>query len=248
MPSTPARSDSPPLNLWLCLGLPLAIMALLLIVEPTGLDFAIANLAYEPGAGFIGRHSAFLEDVLHDRAKQAVIAFAVLSILALLASLFLERLKPMRRQLGYVVLAMALSTSFVTPMKAVTAVQCPWSLSQFGGKETYSSLLSPRPPTDKPGCCWPGGHAAAGFTLFVLFFVWRDRRPRLARAGLVFALTLGSVFSIGRMLQGAHFFSHNLWTALFCWLICLGSYYAVLYRPARQEHAVQALSEPSQPA
>ncbi len=247
MPSTLARSYSPPLNLWLCLGLPLAIMALLLIVEPTRLDFALANLAYQPGVGFIGRHNAFLEDVLHDRAKQAVIAFAILSILGLLASLFLERLKPLRRQLGYVVLAMALSTSFVTPMKAVTAVQCPWSLSQFGGKETYSALLSPRPPTDKPGRCWPGGHAAAGFTLFVLFFVWRDRRPRLARAGLVFAFTLGSVFSLGRMLQGAHFFSHNLWTALFCWLICLGSYYAVLYRPARQKQVAPAWVEPNQP-
>ncbi|WP_137887836.1 phosphatase PAP2 family protein [Pseudomonas sp. 2FE] len=246
MPSIPARSHSAPLNLWLCLGLPLTSMALLLIVEPTRLDFALANLAYEPGVGFIGRHSAFLEDVLHDRAKQAVIAFAALSLLGLLTSLFLECVKPMRRQLSYVVLAMALSTSFVTPMKAVTAVQCPWSLSQFGGTESYSALLSPRPPTDKPGRCWPGGHAAAGFTLFVLFFVWRDRRPRLARAGLIFALTLGSVFSLGRMLQGAHFFSHNLWTALFCWLICLGSYYAVLYCPARQGQAVQALSEPSQ--
>nr|NLU58680.1 hypothetical protein [Pseudomonas sp. BIGb0427] len=64
---------------------------------------------------------------------------------------------------------MGLSTSFVTPVKAVTAVQCPWSLSEFGGKETYSELLSPRPATDKPGRCWPGGHAATGFTLFALF-------------------------------------------------------------------------------
>jgi membrane-associated PAP2 superfamily phosphatase len=26
-------------------------------------------------------------------------------------------------------------------------------------------------------------------------------------------------------------FSHNVWTAVFCWLIGLGSYYLVLYRP-----------------
>lgn len=118
-------------------------------------------------------------------------------------------------------LSLALATSFVTPMKAVTAVQCPWSLKEFGGKETYSELLSPRPDTQKPGRCWPGGHAATGFTLFALFFVFRDRKPRLARRALVFAFTLGTVFSIGRMMQGAHFFSHNVWTAVFCWLICL---------------------------
>lgn len=33
------------------------------------------------------------------------------------------------------------------------------------------------------------------------------------------------------MLQGAHFFSHNLWTALFDWLISLGCYRLLLYRP-----------------
>lgn len=234
MPSNPPLPYSPRLNLRLALGIPLTIAALLLLIEPTRLDFALANLMYTPGVGFVGKHSAFLEDILHDRAKQAVIVFGVLSIVGFIGSFFIPRLKPMKRQFGYLVLAIGLSTAFVTPMKAVTAVQCPWSLSQFGGKETYSALLSHRPATDKPGRCWPGGHAAAGFTLFALFFVWRDRKPRWARAGFVFALTLGAVFSISRMLQGAHFFSHNLWTAVFCWLICLGSYYAVLYRPAKQ--------------
>jgi len=73
---------------------------------------------------------------------------------------------------------------------------------------------------------------------FFLFFVLRDRRPRLARQAFIFAFALGSVFSISRMMQGAHFFSHNVWTAIFCWLICLGSYYWVLYRPAVKAEAV----------
>lgn len=109
-------------------------------------------------------------------------------------------------------------------------MQCPWSLTQFGGTETYSKLLEPRPPTDKPGLCWPGGHAATGFCLFALFFMLRDRKPRLARVAFAVALIAGSVLSVGRMMQGAHFLSHNMWTAVFCWLIGLGSYYLVLYR------------------
>jgi membrane-associated PAP2 superfamily phosphatase len=205
----------------------------LVLLELTSLDMDLARLVYDPEAGdFIGRHSYFLEDILHDRAKQAVIALGLLCIVAFIASFKLKRFMPWRRELGCMVLSLALSTGFVTPVKVVTSVQCPWSLSEFGGKETYSELLSPRPATDKPGRCWPGGHAATGFTLFALFFMFRDRRPRLAKAGLVLAFGLGTVFSIGRMLQGAHFFSHNIWTAVFCWLICLGAYYAVLYRPA----------------
>jgi membrane-associated PAP2 superfamily phosphatase len=233
------RPASRPINFWVYLGIPAVTAVVLILLELTSLDMDIAKLAYDPVAGeFIGRHSFFLEDVLHDRAKQAVIAIGVLSFASFIASFFVSLLKPWKRELGCMVLSMALSTSFVTPVKVGTSVQCPWSLKEFGGQETYSELLSPRPPTDKPGRCWPGGHAATGFTLFALFFVFRDRKPRLAKAGLIFAASLGTVFSIGRMLQGAHFFSHNIWTAVFCWLLCLGAYYFVLYRPAKKEDVV----------
>ncbi|WP_053148078.1 phosphatase PAP2 family protein [Pseudomonas sp. P97.38] len=245
MSSSVPRFAPRPLNLWLYLGIPAVTAVILILLEWTDLDMDLAHMFYDPSAGnFIGRHSYFLENILHDRAKQAVIAFSVLAIIGFLSAFFVDRLKPLKRELGCLVLSLALATSFVTPMKAVTAVQCPWSLKEFGGKETYSELLSPRPATDKPGRCWPGGHAATGFTLFALFFVLRDRRPRLARRAFVLALGLGTVFSLGRMMQGAHFFSHNVWTAVFCWLICLGCYYFILYRPAAMTDRV-ALPAPA---
>jgi len=126
-------------------------------------------------------------------------------------------------------MALALSTVIVTPLKALTAVHCFWDLAQHGGEEIYTPLLAERAPTLKPGRCWPGGHASSGFSLFALYFLFRDTRPRLARGLLVGALLFGSLLSLGRMLQGAHFLSHNLWTAAFDWLICLGCYRWLLY-------------------
>ncbi|PBP61542.1 phosphoesterase [Pseudomonas syringae] len=232
MSKTVAPPYSRSINPWIYLGIPIAVALILMLLELTSLDMDIAKLAFDPVSGqFIGRHSYFLEDVLHDRAKQLVMVFGALAMIGFAASFKVERLIPWRRELGCLVLSMALSTAFVTPVKVVTSVQCPWSLKEFGGQETYSELLSPRPATDKPGRCWPGGHAATGFTLFALFFALRDRRPQMAKMGLALAFGLGTVFSVGRMLQGAHFFSHNIWTAVFCWLICLGVYYFVLYRP-----------------
>ena len=241
MASTSARPAPRPLNFWWCLGIPAVVAIILVLLELTDLDMYLAQLFYDPVAGdFIGRHSYFLEDILHDRAKEVVIAFSVFAIFGFIGAFFIERLKPFKRELGCLVLSLGLATSFVTPVKAMTAVQCPWSLSQFGGEQTYSKLLEARPQTDKPGRCWPGGHAATGFSLFALFFALRDRRPRLARGALLLAFTLGSVLSLGRMLQGAHFFSHNAWTAVFCWLIGLACYYLVLYRPSlsRQTRSV----------
>ncbi|CAI8854304.1 phosphoesterase [Pseudomonas soli] len=222
-----------PINPWLYLGIPFITVVTLVLLEWTSLDMDLANLFYEPTAGgFIGRHSYLLENILHDRVKQGVILFGLLALTGFALSFFWNPVAGWRRELGCLVLALALSTAFVTPLKKVTQVQCPWSLTQFGGKETYSKLLEARPATDKPGLCWPGGHAATGFCLFGLFFMLRDRKPRLARVALAVAFVAGSVLSIGRMMQGAHFLSHNVWTAVFCWLIGLGSYYLILYRHA----------------
>ncbi|MFJ4431980.1 phosphatase PAP2 family protein [Pseudomonas sp. NPDC089395] len=225
-----------PINTWLYLGIPLALAVALILLELTSVDMDLANLFFDQAAGqFIGRHSYLLENILHDRVKQGVILLGLLSVVAFAASFFWKRLFGWRRELGCLVLALSVSTAFVTPLKKVTQVQCPWSLTQFGGKETYSKLLEPRPATNKPGMCWPGGHAATGFCLFGLFFMLRDRRPRLARVAFAVALVAGAVLSVGRMMQGAHFLSHNVWTAVFCWLIGLGSYYLVLYRKRMAE-------------
>lgn len=237
---------SRPFNFRFWIGLPIALMALLLIVDVPHLDFALAHLFYDPHGGFIGRHSQFLEDVLHDRAKQAVILLGVLAIAGFLVSLLPTRVRRIRRPLGYLVLALGLSTAIVSPLKAVTAVQCPWSLSEFGGVEPYSPLLGHHPFVEKAGRCWPGGHASAGFSLLALFFALRDRRPRLARVALIGALLLGSVFSLGRMMQGAHFLSHNVWTLLFDWMISVVCYRLVLYRPVPvMDRQASALADPA---
>lgn len=232
MPSSDLQPRSRPFSGKLYLGLPVLIMIALCLLELTNIDMDLERLFYNPlEHTFTGKHSYWLETVLHDRAKQVVIAIGVFAAIGYGLSYLVKRLLPYRREFIFVVVAMTLSTSYTNPVKTMTGVQCPWDLTEFGGQQAYSKLLQPRPPTADPGRCWPGGHAATGFTLFTLFFALRDRRPRAARVALAVAFTMGSVFSIGRMIQGAHFLSHNIWAAVFCWLICLGTYYVMLYRP-----------------
>lgn len=229
MDTYPTKADRP-INIWLSVVLPISLMAAMLIIDTSPLDFAVADLFYVRGEGFIGRHNRFLEDILHDGIKQAVIAVFIFSLLGLLLTMVMPGMKKFRRSLTYLVLALGLSTAFVTPLKLMTGMHCPWSLTQYGGSEIYTPLLSHRAPTSNPGHCWPGGHASAGFAFFAFYFLWRNSRPRLARLAFIFALTLGTVLSIGRMLQGAHFLSHNLWTGLLSWLICLSLYSLMLHK------------------
>ncbi|MGF1643363.1 MAG: phosphatase PAP2 family protein [Thiotrichales bacterium] len=214
------------------LGIPIALMVALLVFDPSTLDFAITRLIYVPGEGFPWRYNFWLEPVLHVWAKRVIVLFGLLIVVAFIVSLTNSPLRAWRLQLGYLVLAISLSTSVVPPLKNVSAVHCPWNLIEFGGRETHTPLLAERAPTLNPGHCWPGGHASTGFSLLAFFFVLRDRRSRAARIALGVALGLGVVFSLGRMLQGAHFLSHNLWTLLLDWTICLLCYRWLLYRRA----------------
>ncbi len=91
-------------------------------------------------------------------------------------------------------------------------VQCPWSLEQFGGHETYSTPAGTMgPQTDKPGRCWPGMRPPA---YLVCFSVLRDRRPRLAKQAFILPC-----LGFGVLDQpddaGCALLSHTTWTAIF---------------------------------
>jgi len=233
MSPAPSTFTTRPFNFRLALGLPGALMLLLLVAEPHRLDMALAQWFYQPGEGFIGRHYDFLlQEILQRRVKQALFVCGGLAIALFLASLVLARLRPWRRRLSYLVLAITLCTGVIMPLKKLTNIHCPGSLTEFGGTQVYTPLLSARPADNKPGRCWPAGHASAGFALLTLYFFLRDRAPKSARVALVAALGLGSLFATVRMLQGAHFFSHGLWTCLIDWVICVLCYRALLYRSA----------------
>jgi len=222
-----------PFNFRLALGLPILLMGLLLVVEPQRLDFALAQWFYQPGEGFIGRHYNFLlQEILQRRVKQALFVCGAVAIAFFLASLVLARLRHWRGRLGYLVLAITLCTGVIMPLKKLTDIHCPGRLTEFGGTQVYTPLLGTRVEGNKPGRCWPAGHASAGFALLTLYFFLRDRAPRSARVALIAALGLGSLFATVRMLQGAHFFSHGLWTFLIDWVICVLCYRALLYRSA----------------
>jgi membrane-associated PAP2 superfamily phosphatase len=192
------------------------------------LDFAIENYFYTVDDGFYAKHNWFLETVLHDYAKQAMMVVAVLLIVCLVASFFVERFYPWKKQLIYLVSAILLSTIVVTPLKRLTNIHCPWDLQKYGGDFQHVNLLDSRLPQVKAGQCWPGGHAASGFCWFAFFFAFRDSRPLLARRLLIAAVFFGGVFSLGRMMQGAHFLSHNIATACIDWLICFWLYHFML--------------------
>ncbi|MBI5483908.1 MAG: phosphatase PAP2 family protein [Deltaproteobacteria bacterium] len=85
----------------------------------------------------------------------------------------------------------------------------PREITQFGGSKQF---LHPwQKGVRGQGRSFPSGHASAAFFLIAPFFIYRRRRPRLARSWLTGGIIFGVLMSIARITQGGHFLSDNLW-------------------------------------
>ncbi len=71
-------------------------------------------------------------------------------------------------------------------------------------------LQSAQLPAELTGNSMPSGHAGIAFCLAAPFFVWRQRRPRWAKAALVVGVVSGLGVGLGRMILGAHYLSDVL--------------------------------------
>ncbi|UWS30542.1 phosphatase PAP2 family protein [Erwinia pyrifoliae] len=174
-------------------------------------DMALSRLWYDPLTHrFPLKDNRWLDVVNHRLLKDMLIGFGILLLLA----------GCLRRQPRWVLVAlmMGIGPLVVGILKASSAHSCPWDLLQFGGKAVSYPLFGSVPANSGPGRCLPGGHASSGFSAMALFFLFYPRRPCLAVMCWWMAVTIGLVMGFGQVMRGAHFLSHNLWSAWWVWL------------------------------
>lgn len=199
----------------------------------TRLDEDVAHAwAFSSAAGhFIGAGTGewWSKDLLHSGGGLLIRTLGGLALLVWALGAVAGDRVAWRRPLGFVVVCAALGCGAVGLLKQATNVDCPWSLAEFGGDQPYVSLFADRPDDLPLARCFPGGHSSSGFALFALYFVWLGRNRRAARQALALALLVGGVFAFGQEARGAHFLSHDLWSAAVVWFVCL-FVFAIGYR------------------
>ncbi len=186
-------------------------------VQALGIDFALASTFFDPALkDFPARALGWLELLGHRLAKSLLLGLWMALLAAAIASRWICRLHPHRTLLWTTTAAMAIGPLAVVLLKDINAHHCPWDLKRFGGTAEFTAAWFV--PRAEAGRCFPGGHAAGGFSLVALYFAGvASGSSRLRLAGLVAALIAGASFSAVRMMQGAHFLSHNLWSAAVVW-------------------------------
>jgi membrane-associated PAP2 superfamily phosphatase len=172
---------------------------------------------------FPWRYDWFLEKLNHKYIKNLLILCDVSFLALWLASFKLQRLHAQRWQYAYLFWILILSTSVVGILKSQSGYACPWNMTQA----TTTGFLWNFNMSH--GHCFPGGHAATGFALMTGFFAFRKTAPKRAYFYLVAGLILGFAMGWAQMMRGAHFLSHNLWTAWVVWS-CNVALYPFFYK------------------
>lgn len=201
--------------------IPGALAFAALLSHASGLDHALEVSFYDAASRSFPVHNwAELEMFGHHFAKTAVTMVWLALLASVLGTYVSPRWRPnwtaQRAAMWCAVVGMALGPLIVVALKGMNAYHCPWDLVEFGGGAEFSSSWFVA--ASEVGYCFPGGHAASGFSLVALYLLARETdNPRLARWMLALTLLVGTTFSVIRMAQGAHFLSHNLWAAAICW-------------------------------
>lgn len=222
-------------------GFALAAIVLLVVFEYLPIDLHVQRALFDSAIGdFRWHRDPGLEYWLHVQARRALYVFPVIAALRWLASGFAARraADASRRALAasrarcsrYVLVALLVAPAMVSLAKQLTDRPCPWDIAEFGGGVRHYGLFAPAPPGARPLACFPAGHASGGFALLAFALAAgaaplaagaaeARRRRALVLAWFCVSVAAGTLLGTVRVLQGAHFVSHVLWSAWLVWLV-----------------------------
>jgi membrane-associated PAP2 superfamily phosphatase len=211
--------------------LPLAVFGLLItLLALLHVDWKLAQALYAwQGDHWALRKGFFTETLVHKLGHDLSIAAWVIVLTAWIVSFKRSSMRAWRKPLGYLLLSVLASTLLVAWIKSWSNMDCPWDIEGLGGTRPYITLLSTRPDWLPHNKCFPAGHASGGFSWMALYFFFLMTRPTLRWYGLAAGMGVGLLYGISQQLRGAHFVSHDLWTAMICWTVAYGMY--SLFRP-----------------
>ncbi|GGK14247.1 membrane protein [Luteimonas terricola] len=196
---------------WALLPWALLPAALAALAHGSTIDTALADTLFAwEGHRWALADNPIARGLLHDAGQMASKLAWLGVVLAWAATHAVGCWRRHRQPLARLAVSVLVATALVATLKQLMAVHCPWDLVRYGGTAMAG---------DGGGACFPAGHAAAGYAWLALAFV--PATPSRRRIGLAAGLGAGLVFGIDQQLRGAHFLSHDLWSAALCWMVAV---------------------------
>jgi len=203
----------------------LAFVVMICLCKGMGGDLWLADRIYAmEGHRWALRDAFFTRDLVHLWGRDLSILASFAVFVAWLVARKRASWTSLRRPLAYLAVTTLVSIALVAWIKSWSNMDCPWDLMRYGGDRPYVGLFALRPIGLERGACFPAGHASGGYAWLSLYFFFLVVRPRWRWFGLAIGGGLGLLFGISQQLRGAHFLSHDVWTAGLCWGCALAIY------------------------
>lgn len=189
------------------------------------LDMKIQSLFYQNNAWIFKESQPW--NLLYHYGNIPALILSVGSLFLFLASFYSYRFLRYRKIAIFLVLAMVIGPGFITNtvLKDNWGRPRPRNVIEFGGKYEFEQVLT-RDSTS-PGKSFPCGHATMGFYGFALYFLFRNRKPKLATFFLGLAIFYGGLIGAARLVQGGHFFSDVVWAGVLIYLTSAWLFYGL---------------------
>lgn len=218
-----------------CLFL-LTSFVLLYLYFPIGghIDLALISPWINQTGDFPFKDNWYLAKLNHSYVKDIIIYIYVFYFFAWLASFKFKVSQTQRYEYAYFFFVSMLCTLSIGFIKSHSSQACPWSMTI----PTSTGYIWDFSAQD--GHCFPGGHASSGFALMTGYFVYLKSNTKRAYFFLISGFILGFTMGWAQMMRGAHFLSHNLWTAWITWFINVVVYITIqLYKALKHKCQTQ---------
>ncbi len=162
-------------------------------------------------------------------------AISVIGALILLVlSYFTSALVRYRIYSIFLILALLIGPGFIinSVLKVHWGKPRPSETREFGGRWEYQKLFEKG--ESGRGKSFPCGHCSMGYFFFAFYFIFKNKRRRLAFLFLLFGLIYGSLIGFSRMAAGGHFPADVLWAGFIAFVAPLVLYYFILDIPRRE--------------
>jgi len=225
---------------FLVLGAAALLLILTGIIIALDLDRRIATRFYDPSLGWVLADKQPWSWLYH----YGTIPGIVLSLAALAGwfwSYAYSRKRALHRYFLVIVLTAILGPGVLVNgvLKNYWSRPRPREVQEFGGAWNYRHAYQPGVPGK--GESFPCGHCTTGF-LFCVLMVFRRHNRWLAYSGAAVGISLGTLLSIARMVQGAHYLSDTLWSMGIVLILPLVLYGLICQKPAQSAPLPKKLS------
>lgn len=202
------------------------------------LDMELASLYYSPSTpdNLWPEKDLALWKFFYHAAPIITGGILLPSIIIYVMSYISKSMAKYRRYAAYVFLSALMGPGILinTIFKPYWGRPRPRQVLELGGHEKMHAYWQKGIAGN--GYSFPCGHSSVGFALVSLAFLLKRKRPKAAVAVFAGSFGLGMVMGVGRMADGAHFFSDVLWSAVMSYIPAYYLYYKMkLYEDFTKE-------------